>query len=330
MERILTQEEISELLSAVHQGEIPAEPEVETADDGRQISPLNLVRAHASGDLKLNNFDLLIDSFARNYAISLTNRVQQSVNVRRTSIRPVECESFLHRLQSGVAIGLYRFDPLRHGVLAVLSPTLACALVEIQLGGDPNKPASVPNRPLTAIEMNILKSMFGDVALDLAKVLSFLDGVGISLEGLQSNPRLVNLIPGDAMVVAATLEIEIGATKGLLELIFPHSILDPIREGMQQNRNDDGSEAWRRRLRAELPAIPVEIAAELGTITLQMRDFINFREGDIIDLPWNPNDPLAIKVEGRPKYVAQVGVRNGNKAVRITGIYSEGANHGNT
>ncbi|TYP00200.1 flagellar motor switch protein FliM [Geothermobacter ehrlichii] len=330
MERILTQEEISELLSAVHQGEIPAEPNIETVEDGRQISPLNLVRAHASSDLKLNNFDLLIDSFARNYAISITNRVQQSANIRRTGIRPVECETFLHRLQSGVAIGLYRFDPLRHGVLAVLSPSLACALVEIQLGGDPTKPASVPNRPLTAIEMNILKSMFSDIALDLAKVLSSLDGVSISLQRLQSNPRLVNLIPGDAMTVVASLEIEIGATKGLLELIFPNSILDPIRESMQQSREDGGNEAWRRQLLAELPTISVEIAAELGTITLQMRDFINFREGDIIDLPWNPNDPLVIKVEGRPKYVAQVGVRNGNKAVRITDIYTEGANHGNS
>ncbi|RME35793.1 MAG: hypothetical protein D6794_09265 [Deltaproteobacteria bacterium] len=329
MERILTQEEISELLSAVNKGEIPPEPEFEPVGGGRQISPVNLIRAHASADLKLTNFDLLIDSFARNYSISLTNRVQQSVNIRRTGIRPTECESFLHRLQSGVAIGLYRFDPLRYGVLSVLSPSLACGLVEVQLGGDPNHLANVPDRPLTAIEINILKNMFQDVALDLAKIMSGLEGVTISLAELQSNPRMVSLIPPDAMTVVATLEVEFGACQGLLELVFPNTILDPIREQVLGRKGDGGNDSWRRLLLQELPGIPVELQAELGSITLEMRDFINFQAGDIIDLPWSPSEPLLVRVEGRPKYFAEAGVKNGNKAIRIKGIYSEGASHGN-
>ncbi|RMF48100.1 MAG: hypothetical protein D6751_00975 [Deltaproteobacteria bacterium] len=329
MERILTQEEISELLSAVDKGEIPPEPDYEAPSGSRQVSPVNLVRAHASADLKLNNFDLLIDSFARNYSISITNRVQQSVTIRRTGIRPAECETFLQRLQSGVAIGLYRFDPLRYGALCVLSPSLACGLIEVQLGGDPTRPANIPERQLTAIEVNILSSMFQDVALDLAKVLGGLDGVTIDLVELQNNPRLVNMIPPDAMTVVATLEVEFGACQGLLELVFPNSILDPIREKVLGRKGEGGNDAWRRLLMADLPTIPVEMQAELGTITLQMRDFINFQAGDIIDLPWNPSEPLLVKVEGRPKYLAEAGVKNGNKAIRVKGIYTEGASHGN-
>ncbi|PNU21128.1 flagellar motor switch protein FliM [Geothermobacter hydrogeniphilus] len=331
MERILSQEEISELLSAVKHGDIEPEPEEAAVSDSGSVCRLDLVRAGSNNELRLNNLDLILDSFARNYAITLTNRIQQPANVKRTAISSMECESYLNHLKDGAAIGVYKLEPLRHGILVVFESELSFAMVELLLGGNLGTKSRMAQRPLTSIELNILDNSIGDASLDLVKALGDLDELTIEPQGIQNNPRMVNLIPADAMTIVAKLDVEMNGAGGQMHLVIPNSVLDPLREKLQARDQPDnlGDNNWQKHLRSELPLIQVELSAELGTINLEMRDFINFQVGDIIDLPWNPSDPLTIQVEGRPKYFAQAGIRNGNKAVRISGIYQEGAEHGN-
>jgi len=331
VERILSQQEISELLSAVKLGDIEAEPEDVRITNSASVSRLDLVRAHGNNELQLNNLDLILDAFARNYSITLTNRIQQPATVKRTSITPMECEAYMNRLKDGNAIGMYKLDPLRHGALIVFDAELSFALVEILLGGNIGARAKVGGRQLTAIELNILNSSLADAALDLAKALGDLNGINIAMQGVQNNPRMVSIIPAESMTVVTHLSIEFNGASGVMHLVLPDSILEPLRDRLQAQNHPDpsGSKGWQRQLMHTLPLVSVEMSAELGNITLEMRDFINFQEGDIIDLPWNPSEPLTIQVEGQSKYFAQAGVRNGNKAVRISGIYQEGVEHGN-
>jgi len=329
VERILTQEEISELLSAVTQGEIEPEPEEFQVSGKAPVSRLDLVHA-SNSDLKLNNLDLILDSFARNYSITLTNRIQQPATVQRAAINSMECEDYLHHLKDGVAIGMYKLDPLRHGILIVFEPELSFAMVEILLGGTLGNKVKAGQRQLTAIELNILANTLSDASLDLAKALGEMEELSIDIQGIQNNPRMVSLIPAEALTMVAHLDVELNGVNGRLHLVIPNSIIDLLREKLQARENPEmqGESAWKRLLLRELPFVQVEMSAELGTINLEMRDFINFQEGDIIDLPWNPSDPLTIHVEGRPKYFAQAGVRNGNKAVRVSEPYQEGVEHG--
>ncbi|HKK01776.1 MAG TPA: hypothetical protein VJ955_06370, partial [Desulfuromonadales bacterium] len=98
MERILTKEEIEELLSAVQEGEIDAELEPDqeaSAAPVRRTASLDLVRAHSAGRGRIANFDIILDAFARNLGTSLTSRLQRSVVVKREGIDSQEFEHFL-------------------------------------------------------------------------------------------------------------------------------------------------------------------------------------------------------------------------------------------
>lgn len=331
MERILSQAEIAELLSAVREGDISPEPDQVSFEAPSAVSRLDLVRAHAAGQIRINNLDLILDSFARNFAISLTNRVQQPMTIKRAGIESSECELFLHNLPTAVAIGAYKLEPLRWGALLTFDANLAYGLVEVQLGGTLDGKRRNLDRALSAIEMNILHNAFADASQDLAKALGDLTDVQISLLQLHSNPRLVNIIPGEAMTVVATLDVEINKCQGKMQLVLPTSVLDPLREKLQAGREAlrGKNDTWRKVLTRELEQVPTQISAQLGKITLEMRDFLNFQVGDVIDLPWKPSDPLTVMVEGQPKYMAHAGVRNGNKALRIIGTHQEGVHHGN-
>jgi len=330
VERILSQDEIGELLSAVQHGDIPVEPEVPRSSSRGGITRVNLVNANISGQMQFGNFDLLLDAFGRNYSVSLTNRVQQPVSIKRTGLKADEFESFLQGVGENTAMGLYRFEPYHAGGMLLFDANLGYALIEILLGGSLGTAFKPQNRPLTGIELNILSPVYSDACLDMVKAFGDLETLQLELLAIEGNPRMVNHIPADNLTTVAGYEIDLAGQKGTMVLVTPMSVVEPLRDRMQgdgDNKEETGS--WAKELACELQTLPTEISAQLGEITLEMRDFINFQIGDIIDLPWSPADPLTVRVEGRPKYLAQAGVRNGNKAIRIAGIYNEGAHHGN-
>ena len=332
MERILSKEEIGELLSAVRQGEIEIDPEPEAEKRAPgEFSRLDLVRSGGQGRMKVGNFDLVLDSFGRNYGVSLTNRLQQPVSLQRTNIETMEFEAFLQLYQGRGAIGVFHLEPLRWGGVLTLDEQFAFAFVEILLGGAGETNLKVPDRPLTAIEMNVAKAAFRDACDDLAKAFRPLEETRAILAKIESNPRLINIIPPDAQVMVTTFKASVNNVQGQMCLVIPHVSLEPLREKIRDGELSTGRPGggnWNRQVSQEVTEMEVCLAAQLGALSLRVRDILNFQVGDIIELGGEPGSQLRILVEGKPKYLGQGGVRNGKRAIRITGRNTNGAEHG--
>ncbi len=332
MERILTKEEITELLSAVRHGDLPleSEPEVEEPTSGREISKIELVRVQGQGRWRVASFDMVLDALARNFGISLTNRLQQSVTVRRTAIQTMEFDPFLQQLSGREANAILRLEPLRYGGVLSLDETFAFALVEILLGGSGEGRAKVPDRALTAIESNILKGVVGDACQDLAKSFRSLENLQASLVKIVGNPRLVTIVPPDAVVMVAQFTVTIHRLTGKMSLVIPLAALEPLREKLRQEAAfpSAGGGNWMPLVQNELAEMEVALTARLGVIRLPVREILNFRVGDIIDLNSDPDVSLNVLVEEKPKFLGAAGTRNGRKAVRLGKRIINGADHG--
>ncbi len=332
MERILSKEEIAELLSAVQQGdlEVESEPAAVAEVKEREVSRLDLVRVQGAGRWRVANLDIILDAFARNYGISLTNRLQRSVSVKRTALDSQEFDPLLQQLSGKGAIAIIRLDPLRWGGLITFDEGLAFPLVEILLGGGEER-ARIPDRAMTAIEMNVLRGVLNDACLDLAKAFRPLETLEASLAKVENNPRLVNIVPPEAPVLVVRFTVTVNSLAGKMTLVIPQASLEPLRdklrEGVTPFAQSRGG-AWKDHLQGELPDMEVEVAARMGVIRLQVRDILNFQVGDIIDLGCDPADPLQVLVEGIPKFQAQAGARKGKKAIRLTGKILNGGDHG--
>ena len=74
------------------------------------------------------------------------------------------------------------------------------------------------------------------------------------------------------------------------------------------------------------------VIARSGQINMTIRALLDLQPGDIIDLHYNPDQPLTVMVENQPLFLAIAGERNGKKAFHVTGRYSNrlGGVHGGT
>jgi flagellar motor switch protein FliM len=323
VEPILTQEEIRDLLAAIKSGAVPL-------DDGEQSGfrhcrPLNLFDAarRQQPDNRIANFDLIVDSFAKNYAASLTNSLQRSCFVQRTRIETMPLQNYLTANgKSSGGIGLFSLQPLRHSALLLFDAGLSFSLVETMLGASRSLGGLRLERELTSIELSVLKSLIALAAGNLNRAFAPLVRLQSALTRVERNMRMVSIADPEADVIVAGLQLNMGELTGDIDLAVPLAAIEPLRDKLKEllNVNVLTKNSWRESAKNALSQVEATVIAQSGVITMAVSDILSLKPGNIIPLDYDPNTSLKILVEDKVKFYAQAGSSGGKKAVGIIAV----------
>ncbi len=339
MEPILDKEEIAALLAAIKSGAIKVDSYGGDRQGGRiakiarEIDILDMYnRDGASGELRIPNLDIILDMFARNFGNSLTSTLQQTFLVERSEITTTTFEDSLIGLDNKGAVGIYSTDPLKYGCLFHFDTLLAFTLLELMLGSTGTEDLLALDRSLTTIEINVLENTMNAIAHDLNKAISPVVKMNTELIKCENNFRLVNIVDANTEVLICRFQIKTGTGKaGELRLIIPYLTLEPTREKFKEFVSiTQASYTWGKIFAKEALEMRSRVVARSGTMSMSIREIMNMEAGDIINLEYNPDRPLEILVEDKPKFFAVPGQLNGKKAFHITGRFSNrlGENNG--
>ena len=343
MEPILSREEIADLLAAVKAGRIPVEQPAggRPARSGRTLPTraVDLVRTYErsreSGESRLPNFDIVLDTFARNLGVSLTNALQRSFTAAREEILVSTFHESLEELALQGAVGIYAMAPLKSGCLVHFDTRLAFTLLELMLGASPSGESPALERHLTTIEMSILKTTMTMLAGELERALRPVATLQVSLARVENNFRMVSIVEPEAEVLVCRFALSLGGEEaGCLRCIVPYLSLEPLRDKFRGlvRVAQATTRGWARLFARELLTMECGVAARSGLIPMTIRRLLALRAGEVIDLPYNPDQPLTVLVEDRPLFTAIAGERDGRRAFHVTGRHCnpKGAPHGET
>lgn len=342
MEPILTKNEIAELLAAIKAGKVSAD----FVGNG-QYRPKEFLhsteidlfqtfkQAGGRGEIRIPNFDLVIDNFSRRFATSLTNTLQRNFTMEREEIATTDFQQSLLDLNNQGAVGIYTIAPLQHGCLFHFDTRLAFTLLEMMLGSSPSSEALALDRNLTTIEIAILKTAMADIGTELQKAMQSVVALQPHLTKVENNFRLVNIVEPKTEVLVTVFTLRIaGEPCGQMRFIIPYITLEPLQEKFNElvTFTPAATNTWSNRLAREAKEMESQVTASSGLVTMTIRKILDLRPGDIIDLQYNPDQPLTIMVEDQPLFLAIPGERNGKKAFHVTGRYSNrlGGIHGST
>ena len=327
MEKILSKEEIADLLSAVRQGQVDVDVDAVGADsaqgaDKKSVQNCNLFRTSGPEGWRLKNFDLVLDSFARNYAMSLSTRFQRAAQVKLETLESMSFDALLQRLSGRGAVAVLQLEPLTGGGLLIFDEQLAFSLMEMVLGGNSEAQALIPERPLSAIELNVLRDLIASACPELNKGFSQIQSIDASLVEVVSNLRLLNFVDPEVGVAISQFKVVIDNLEGHITLVIPHLTLEPLQKKQKLKAVPTStlqSTRWQKLVCDELTNMEVGVEVRLTSLSLRVRDILNFQVGDVIDLGCKPQTPVRILVEERPKFLGMVGVQGNKKAVRVSG-----------
>ncbi len=342
MEPILTKKEIADLLAAIKSGQVSTESVENGSFRPRYILPSKEIdlfrtyeRTRGGGEMRIPNLDIVIDSFARKFSTTLTNTLQRNFTVEREDISSTEFQQSLRDLNAQGAVGIYSINPLKYGCLFHFDTLMAFTLLEIMLGSSRSNELLALDRSLTTIEMAILKTTMTDICLELQKAMRPVVELQPHLTKVENNYRMVSIVEPETEVLVTCFKIRVADEQcGQMRLIIPYLTLEPLREKFKAlvTFTQAANNNWSKLIASETLEMEGSVVARSGLIDMTIRDILNLQCGDIVNLHYNPDQPLTILVEDQPLFLAIPGERHGKRAFHVTSRYSNrtGGINGNT
>ena len=320
MEKILSKDEIDALLKGVSSGEVEAQPQEEVAAGEPGAKRYDLYNQERIIRGRMPTLELINDRFIRRQAVSWGAMLHDQIEFAVVGTQITKFGEFLKKVPMPSSLNVFHMEPLRSNGLFVMDSFLVYLIVDYFFGGKGQTHVKPEGREFTPIQLRVIKKLVEQVFLDLEKAWEALMTVKIQHVRSESNPQFAMVVSVSEIVAVVTLQVVIGETARDLFVVYPYSMLEPIKEKLYSGLVSDQVEqdgGWAGRFLDRLHDCPLNVTVRLGTVGVRVRDVLSFAPGDVIVLDQRPGDPLDCFVEGHLKFQGSPGVFKGNHACRV-------------
>jgi flagellar motor switch protein FliM len=323
MEKVLSQEEINALFSAMSSEDLGLGKQPERTGSTRQVASYDFHRVDRIPQDQMRSIHLLHEHFGRNFASSLSAYLRTIAEVNVVSLEQESYSAFIKSLPDPTLFASIGMRPLDANMAMELNPSLVFPMIDMILGG-PGHPLS-ENRNLTEIEMNIIDGVIKLALKDLGAAWRAIMEFDFYLEGKGTKPQVFQILSHGETVIAVQLNMKIGDGSGTMNFCIPANVLKMLRGKFDQQwsvrrQKSPGNES--ERLSELMQPVPLLLSGELRRSTLTLDDLLKITAGDIIELNERIGDPIFLCVGGKEKFIGRIVQRRGKKAFEISDRYA--------
>jgi flagellar motor switch protein FliM len=260
-----------------------------TAYDFRK--PIKLSREH------VRTLQIAFETYARSCGTLLTTRLRVISSVTLASIEQLNYDEYVTALNNPTVIATVSLDPLPGTVLLELASSTTMAAIDHMLGG-PGGPQ--PERPLTEVEMPLLRGLLERMLGELRYGLEALVDISPKLKEVEYNAQFLRAHqPGDACVIAS-FDFKVGSEECVGTICLPFTTILPVLEKQETIELTPAERMIRdhshRSLSAGLSAAPIDVAVRFQPIRMRTDDIVDLRPGDVVPLGHPISLPLEVTV----------------------------------
>ncbi|MDR1728399.1 MAG: flagellar motor switch protein FliM [Acidobacteriota bacterium] len=338
MEKVLSQDEINALFSAMSSDDSPLSGDSAAAPQGtpatataatpeapaekrapeRKIAIYDFHHADRISQDQMRSLHMLHEAFGRNFAASLSAYLRAFVDVSLKSIEQVSYADFIKPLPDPTLFTSIAMRPLDGNMALELNPSLVFPMIDMILGGPGCTLAE--NRNLTEIELNIIEGVVKLAMRDLREAWHAITDFDFVLDGKGTKPQMFQIVSTSETVIAISLELKIGDFSGLMNLCIPSRVLKLLRSKFDQqwqSRRHKSTENEAERIMQLITAIPVAVSGEIKDCSLTVNELLKVAAGDVIELDQRIGDPIRVCVGGIEKYMGRIVQRRGKIAIEV-------------
>lgn len=321
MTEVLSQDEIDQLLTAISSGDAETEDTRQVAER-KNIRIWDFRRPDKFSKEQIRTVSFMHETFARLTTTSLAAQLRSMVHVHVASVDQLTYEEFLRSIPSPTALAVINMDPLTGSAILEIDPAITFTIIDRLFGG-PGEGAKI-NRELSEIERAVMESIIVRILGNMREAWSQVIDLRPRLGQIETNPQFVQIVPPTEMVVLVTLETKVEEVEGMMNFCIPYLTIEPIISKLSAQywyssvRRGATTENLNV-LRERLAGIDVPLVAEVGNITLAMKEVMSLQPGNIIRLSGTRvGDPMVLKLGNRPKFESRPGVVGKKIAVQVT------------
>jgi flagellar motor switch protein FliM len=325
---ILSQDEIDALLTALSSGEIQAEEiREEAADKTAKVKPYDFFHPSKFSKEQIRTIYMLHETYGRLWSSQLSGALRNYVSINVSSVDQVTYQEFMQSIANPTITATFTLSPLEGKALIEFSPTIGFPIIDRLLGGAGQ--SNVQPRELTEIEGHVLSNLIDEGMVFLKEAWASMIDLHPELEAVESNPLFVQIVPPSDMVLLITLEARIGNFSGIMNIVYPYVLLEPILSLLSAQTlyavgTRGASEETRERTRRLLQGVDVPVTVELGSAHCTLREILALEPSDIVLLGTKASQDLDVRIGNTVKFRCTPGLLGKHRAAQITEVLANG------
>jgi len=145
-----------------------------------------------------------------------------------------------------------------------------------------------------------------------------LDNYTFNYEKTESNPRLINELDHNELIVNMNFEVKIRDMVNVVRIGVPYKTLDKVKHKLRrvvQNIQEASDKQWLMKLYEKSQSVPMELVGELGRVVIPVSKLVELKVGDTLRIQKPEN--ITIYVDKTPILSGQLGEFNGQTAIQV-------------
>lgn len=317
MADVLSQNEIDELLRSLETGSAEFAPVTEP-----EVRVYDFKKANRFSKEHVKALSIVFKTFCHHLSNYLMGTLRTACDVDMLSIEEMSFNEFNNSVPTPVVVSILRMPPLSGSLIFEMSSEVSYSIISRVLGG--TRGVSDRNRNFTEIELVIIERVVWQILKSVDEAWKKVLPVNASLDRIETSMQFAQIVDLNEPVVVVTNNVKIGTESGLIAFCFPHSSIEPMAEQLN-------SKLWYTTAAAKIEAETVTISGKLKRTNVVLTavfqdtqatvsDVLNLQVGDVIRLNHHVKDPLTVKVQHIPKFLAHVGRQGKQSAIKIVDV----------
>jgi len=324
MTDVLSQSEVESLLAALDPG-TPSSGVIQSERSGMQVTIYDFKRPERVSKEQIRALQALHEGFSREFGAGLSGMLRTICEVKLISVDQLTYNEFVFSLESPTCFNLLKSAGLEGPIILDLNPSIVFPIIDRLLGGgrDHHHEQMEQRRPLSDIELKLTSRVTSIALRALENAWSSVCSLDLTIEQVESNPQLVQIVPPNEVVVLISFEVAMADTRGILNLCIPFNTIEARANRLTSDnwaayRKKEQDESSRLNMEGGLSRAEVEVTVRLAETTLSTREVMNLEVGDVILTEHDVSQGIEVLVAGRPVFLGFPGVYKGQKAIRIS------------
>ena len=326
MDQVLSQQEIDRLLSAMNSGEIDEEAVVED-NELSKIKDYDFRRPTKLSKEYINTLHMIFEDFSKMSSGVLSTLLRTNVQMQLVAIEQISYDEFIHSIPKFTLLGLFHSQPLNGIQMLEMNPQLCMLLIELLGGGlDIRQARKVEDdhsdkKAFTDIELAILEAVVEKLTEVYQHVWKDIAELNTVVDGLDTNPQLLQNMSPNEPVVLATFTVKILEITTFINLCIPYVFFEGIIDKLsfrnwfdtnKSTNNEDTDE-----IQKSINSVYLDLEVFLGNAQMSLSDFLHLAPGDVVKLDRKTTEPLITHIEGKPFYRVKPGRKDSHLAVEL-------------
>lgn len=295
MSKILSQDEINQLLEAINAG--GTEPEdFRPAKDSRKIKIYDFKRPDRFSRWQIRNFSILHERTARLWAALIAQCFQTDIHINVGCVDQLTHEEYTRSIPTPttliIAEGICNNVQIPFPIELEIDPDISAEMLYCLFRGKPRNNEKVVNKnflqertPLERVAMSYFGKLLFEKYTQIWKKECHSE-MEFRVKYVETNPLYIVDIPPQEMVLLTTMETKINQAEGMINFCLPYLFLEPFLYQFSSYNDIDYYSAYLHYIKTKIPKhikdlIQLTFHIEYFREIVNYRDILNIREGDI-------------------------------------------------